>query len=502
MTGMAYSVSIKSEPAGFSCSLDKNTGKVGTSDIKNIGVTCSVQSFALSGSINGLTTSGLVLVEGADSLTLPSNAATFSMPTPIAFRSNYIVSIAHQPLGGKCAITNGAGTVPATAVSNVVVSCSQLASEAVVYSFGSTASDGAAPSGALTQANDGNLYGMTSAGGVNGTGTVFQIVLAKTTPTDVKTVATVLHSFGASSGGDGAQPKFGSLVQATDRNLYGMTMYGGANNLGAVIKVTLNGEESVIHSFGGQGDGSLPYGSLIQAIDGYLYGMTSGGGANGTGAVVRLDTNGAEIALYSFGGPDSGDGTTPIGSLVQGSDGSLYGMTYSGGSGDFGNGGTVVKIALAGAETVLHSFIELGNVNGATPSGNLIQGTDGSFYGFAYGGPMGAGVVLKVTPAGVVSVLGDFSPCCGVNAGGSLFQSADGSLYGMASGGEYDTGTLIKVSQAGVLTVLYSFGEEGRGDGENPSDGSLIQSTDGTFYFTTPSGGSNGKGAVVKFKLN
>jgi len=37
--------------------------------------------------------------------------------------------------------------------------------ETVLYSFGTRASDGVRPSGALLQASDGDLYGTTSAGG-------------------------------------------------------------------------------------------------------------------------------------------------------------------------------------------------------------------------------------------------------------------------------------------------------------------------------------------------
>jgi len=46
--------------------------------------------------------------------------------------------------------------------------------ESLVWSFGGTG-DGATPVGPLMQAADGSIYGLTSAGGANGGGTIFQI---------------------------------------------------------------------------------------------------------------------------------------------------------------------------------------------------------------------------------------------------------------------------------------------------------------------------------------
>ncbi|MGH8115624.1 MAG: choice-of-anchor tandem repeat GloVer-containing protein, partial [Rhodanobacteraceae bacterium] len=120
------------------------------------------------------------------------------------------------------------------------------------------------------------------------------------------------------------------------------TYDGGANGEGAVIEYNVTtGSESVLYSFGSvSGDGTLPYGSLIQASDGNLYGMTYDGGANGGGAVIEYNvTTGSESVLHSFG--SGSDGALPRGSLIQASDGNLYGMTYDGGA---NNQGTVFTI--------------------------------------------------------------------------------------------------------------------------------------------------------------
>ena len=96
-----------------------------------------------------------------------------------------------------------------------------------------------------------------------------------------------VKAFGAS--GDGAGPG-GSLIQGSDGNFYGMTYGGGANSTGAVIQITATGAESVLYSFGVSGDGNYPvYGSLMLASDGNFYGMTQDGGANGNGAVIKIN---------------------------------------------------------------------------------------------------------------------------------------------------------------------------------------------------------------------
>jgi uncharacterized repeat protein (TIGR03803 family) len=111
--------------------------------------------------------------------------------------------------------------------------------ETVLYSFGTNAADGQAPSGALVQGIDGNFYGLTSAGGSTPTGssatpncncgTIFRI-----TPAGEETV---LYSFGTSAN-VGTQPS-GALIQASDGNFYGTTASGGAANDGTVFKLVV-----------------------------------------------------------------------------------------------------------------------------------------------------------------------------------------------------------------------------------------------------------------------
>jgi uncharacterized repeat protein (TIGR03803 family) len=150
--------------------------------------------------------------------------------------------------------------------------------------------DGTSPTSALIQATDGNLYGTTPSGGANGYGTVFKITPAGE--------FTTLYSFCAQTDCiDGSDP--GAIIQATDGNLYGITGSGGANNgplcrgCGTIFKITPSGTLTTLYSFcaqSGCADGipaiifPATIAALVQATDGNFYGTTLAGGRTGTGS--------------------------------------------------------------------------------------------------------------------------------------------------------------------------------------------------------------------------
>jgi uncharacterized repeat protein (TIGR03803 family) len=452
----------------------------------------TLQKYTVGGFVQGLSGPGLVLTNGSDTLKVPENATSFTMPTTLANGNGYDVTVQVNPTALSCTVISGAGTVNDANVTSVTVSCA-AGTESVVYSFTGGARDGAKSVGSLLQGSDGNFYGMATYGGTNNSGVVFKI-----TPDGTETV---LYSF---QGGakDGEFPS-GDLIQASDGNFYGMTPSGGANGVGVVFKITPAGAETVLYSFqGGTTDGAWPSGDLVQGSDGNFYGMTSQGGPYGSGiqngVVFKITPGGTETILHAFQNTPT-DGAHPSGSLIQGSDGNFYGMTPDGGA---NNSGIVFRITPSGTETILYSFNSVLN-DGISPNGSLIQGSDGNFYGTTSlgGGPNENGVVFKITPAGTETVLYSFPgqvPESG-NPEGSLIQGSDGNFYGMTYyGGVNNDGVVFKITPAGTETVLYSF-QGGTTDGMNPQ-GSLVQGTNGDLYGMTVLGGAGNFGTI--FKLN
>jgi len=320
--------------------------------------------------------------------------------------------------------------------------------ETVLSSFGTSATDSYRPDSPLIQGKDGALYGTTANGGTYGGGTIFRITLGG--------VRTILYSFGASPT-DGVVPN--GVIQADDGNFYGTTASGGANhsdhipqsggNAGTVFRVTPDGVETVLHSFGASvGDGVEPLGPVIQASDGNFYGTTIDGGANGCGVsvdipnscgtVFRMTPSGAVTIIHSFGA--KGDGVAPQGPVVQGPDGALYGTTPSGGALMAPRGGTVYRVTLAGNETVLHSF-GISLADGEGPSPFISVASDGNLYGTTHSGGANqctsCGTVFRISTAGAHSVLWSFGPLDAQpnDPGAGVTEGKDGALYGVTFSG-------------------------------------------------------------------
>jgi uncharacterized repeat protein (TIGR03803 family) len=191
-----------------------------------------------------------------------------------------------------------------------------------------------------------NLYGTTYVGGVTGGGTVFKLTPPATNGENWSELN--LWSFCVqSSCADGGSPQAG-LITDTSGNLYGTTAsggaYGGFLSGGTVFKLTPDGTESVLWSFGNGSDGQTPLASLIRDTSGNLYGTTFAGGAYGLGTVFKLTPDGTESVLWSFG--NGTDGSQPAAGLITDPSGNLYGTTAHGGaySGSSVFGGTVFKL--------------------------------------------------------------------------------------------------------------------------------------------------------------
>jgi uncharacterized repeat protein (TIGR03803 family) len=262
---------------------------------------------------------------------------------------------------------------------------------------------------------------------------------------------------------------------------------------------------TTLHTFiAGATDGDRPFAALVLGSNGYFYGTTEFGGSQAVGTVFRISASGAYTNLYSLAGSGF-DGWQPLGGLVRGSDGSFYGTTSMKGT----NGcscGTVFRITPGGSYTTLYHFGNTVN-DGGYPRGPLVQGTDGNFYGTTPNrGAYAGGVVFRITPNGAYTNLYSFHsyPADGYQPMGPLVQGSDGNFYGTTiSGGTNTFGTVFRISPNGSYTSLHSFAGGyyySNNDGQSPYGG-LVQGPDGNFYGTTSKGGSKTASAGVVYRM-
>lgn len=348
-----------------------------------------------------------------------------------------------------------------------------------LYTFclaGPPCADGYGPVPGLVQATNGDLYGTTEYGGSGGGnpfGTVFKTI------TSPSFALTTIHSFPVQ---DGCAPEpTAGLVQATNGNLYGTTTCGGVNGSGTVYKITPAGVLTTIYNFCGapscgvgqptDADGFAPVAGLIQATNGDLYGTTTGGGANrgnqvNGGTIFKITPGGALTTLYSFcAQTNCTDGLSPSSVLVQASNGNIYGTTPAVGANDRG---TIFEFTTQGTFkfNTLYSFCSQPNcadgANGGNPSQPaLIQGTDGNLYGTTpYGGNTTSGVnangwgtIFKITPSGALTTIYTFCEVSGCPDGGEpyggLVQDTNGTFYGTTAIGGANSpgdGTVFSLS--------------------------------------------------------
>ncbi len=272
----------------------------------------------------------------------------------------------------------------------------------------------------MMSASDGNLYGLCAMGGANGGGALFKIDITNgDTYTDIFNFTAV----------NGADP-YGELVQLSDGKLYGMTMAGGANNVGVIFSFDpATSTYTKLYVFDPTTGGSPKYGKLLQGADGKLYGLTSTGGANAYGVIFSFDLNTGNYSdLYDF---DGTHGSAPLGSLVQAANGMLYGMTQTGGSNGLG-----VVFGFNLATNGYSDLLDFNGTNGSSPQRSLTVSSTGMLFGTTNaGGASGQGVAFSYdVNTNTYTKLADFSSTTtGANPDCDVIEGPGPATVGIAS---------------------------------------------------------------------
>ncbi len=125
-SGSSYAVAVQAQPPNATCVVSSGIGTVGAAAVADISVTCTALGFTVGGSVAGLTNAGLVLANGADSVSVAANAIGFTLPTPVPQGATYVVSVKTQPSGEQCSLVQSTGTISGANVTNVAVTCAAL----------------------------------------------------------------------------------------------------------------------------------------------------------------------------------------------------------------------------------------------------------------------------------------------------------------------------------------------------------------------------------------
>lgn len=333
------------------------------------------------------------------------------------------------------------------------------------------------------------LWGMTSLGGTYNDGVIFKYDPQSNSLTNI---------FDFHGQFDGKNPT-GSLLLAYNNKFYGMTSRGGGADDGILFEYDpINDSCSVLFTFilTDMTYGAWPYGSLIEDTSGDLYGMTLAGGSNLNGTIIEYNIDNNIInSKFNFGGVN---GWGPYGSLIKANNGLLYGLTQMSQS----NKGVLFSYNISTSTyTKIISFN--GTSNGAKPTGSLIQANNGKLYGLTQeGGIYNYGVLFEYDISGsLFSKKVDFdSIYTGWGPSGTLIQATNGKLYGTTvKGGMYNNGVLFEYDIAlDTLINLFDF------DSINGRDsyGSLMQASNGKIYGMTKEGGTNDFGVIFEYDLN
>jgi hypothetical protein len=121
--GTAYNVTVKTNPAGQTCSVANGTGTIGSANVTNVAVTCAnVPTYTVGGSASGLSGTVVLQDNGGDNLSVSANGS-FTFATALAGGTAYNVTVKTNPAGQTCSVANGTGTIGSANVTNVAVTC-------------------------------------------------------------------------------------------------------------------------------------------------------------------------------------------------------------------------------------------------------------------------------------------------------------------------------------------------------------------------------------------
>ena len=240
ITGTPYAVTIQQQPTGLTCSLANDTGTIGTGNITNVTVSCSINTYSIGGVVSGLGIGKSIVLKnnGGYSLLVTANGS-FTFTTQLPSGTSYFVTTGTIPSGQSCFVFNGSGTVATSNVTNVTVACT-------TYTVGGSIS-GLTSSGLVLQLN--GAENLTVASGATAFGFSSSLVYGQSYTVTVGTqpigmTCNVSNGSGVILGADVT-----NIVVSCSRNYY--TIGGTVSGLNGSVILLNNGGDALMLGLSG-----------------------------------------------------------------------------------------------------------------------------------------------------------------------------------------------------------------------------------------------------------
>lgn len=351
------------------------------------------------GNLYGTTETGGANGAGSVFELTPNSSGGWSEQVLYSFNGFVNQSDGYFPLGGLIfdskgnlyGTTIGGGTSYQGIAFELSPESSGTWTEKVIYNFAGGSSVGSPQLLSFALDAAGNLYGIQGFGCTYGFGCVFELVAGTNGTWRLK----ILHSF--SGGNDGSGPFGSPPVFDSVGNLYGVTTEGGVDDYGVVFKLTPqsngNWTEKVLYSFNGRDGNSGPIGNLAIDSRGNIFGTTL------DVFELSPESNGvyAEKNVHFFSGGK--DGALPEAGVILDAAGNLFGTTYTGGAHRGTVFEVSPNSNGTWTEKVLHSFSATGGDGVFPYFAPVVLDGQGNLYGMtSTGGSSNYGVVYEVSP--------------------------------------------------------------------------------------------------------
>jgi len=512
----SYAVTVDTQPASATCTVAGGSGSGVTAEVSSVAVTCSTNTYTVSGSVTGLASGAQVTLNdnGGDPVTVTANGA-FAFGTPIAADSGYLVTVGTQPVGQTCSVSSGQGTHVNAPVTSAVVTCS-----ANTYAIGGNVNGLGAGNQVTLNNNGGDPLTVTADGAF-----VFQTHVAYDGSYHVAVGTQPVGQTCLVSSGDGTHVSAAISNVAVTCTTDTFTIHGTVSGLSGSVVLQNNSADNLTISADGAFDFSMPVSyaaaynvtvmtqpatqtctvsngssivtgpvtNVVVSCAANTY--TVGGIVSGLVGSVTLQNNGADNLSINSNAPFTF--STPI------ADGGAYSVTVSSqpahqactvthASNNI-NGANVTNVAVACVTGA--SFTVPGNYSFTVPSGvtslsitSIGGGGGGGGYSGTYVGGVGgdgARVIsnLSVTPGQVLSLV-----VGGGGGGGTNGPSSGGGGYSCGAQGGGGGSTNIG---AGTVNQIIAGGGGGGGSGICGDTGMNGGSAGGTGG-AGGNGGSNG----------